>query len=196
MTLTPGVKRADADELRRFNMGDTTTDTGTAASGDNADTAASGDNGKTFEPIASQEALDKIVGARVARERKNFADYDALKAKAEKFDAAQEAAKSEQQKLIDRVTAAEDRATKAESAALRAEVARTKGVPASSLNGATREELEASADELLDWRGESAPSKQPRRPAGPLKSGATGTETGTTAKDRAAAALREMRQGL
>lgn len=148
----------------------------------------------TFEPITSQADLDKIIGARVAREKKNYADYDALKAKAEKFDAAQDAAKTEAQKLQDRLTEAEARAAQAETKAMRAEVARDKGVPASALHGATREELEACADELLAWRGDQAKQQRAPKSTGSLKSGVTSSNAGTSPKERAAAALRELRQ--
>ena len=38
-----------------------------------------------FQPITSQEQLNALLGDRLARERAKFADYDELKAKAEKF---------------------------------------------------------------------------------------------------------------
>lgn len=40
--------------------------------------------GDGFKPITSQDELNRIIGDRVARERSRFADYDDLKAKAEK----------------------------------------------------------------------------------------------------------------
>ena len=54
---------------------------------------------KTF----TQDDLNRIVQERVAKERSRFGDYDALKEKAGKFDALEEASKTETQKLIDRV---------------------------------------------------------------------------------------------
>lgn len=56
-----------------------------------------------FKPIGSQEELDRRVGERLARERAKFADYDDLKAKAEKFDEAEAATKTELQKLQDSI---------------------------------------------------------------------------------------------
>ena len=61
----------------------------------------------TFEPITSQEGLDKIVQARLARERSKFSDYEELKAKAAKLDEAEESSKSEIQKAIERAEKAE-----------------------------------------------------------------------------------------
>ena len=56
---------------------------------------------KTF----TQEDVNKIVGDRIAREREKFADYDAIKAKAEKLDEMEEANKTELQKALEKVTA-------------------------------------------------------------------------------------------
>lgn len=54
-----------------------------------------------FTPPASQEEFNRIIGERVARERAKFADYDDLKAKAEEFDRAAEAARTEQEKAVE-----------------------------------------------------------------------------------------------
>jgi len=119
-------------------------------------TEETNEQGKSFEPIASQEALDKIVQARVARERAKFADYDDLKDQAAKFAEFEESQKTEAQKTADRLAAAEKRAAELEAKAARAEVAAAKGVPASLLTGNTVEELEASADALIAFKGEQA----------------------------------------
>lgn len=56
---------------------------------------------------------------------------------------------------------------------LRGEVATAKGVPAELLSGSTREELEARADALLEFRGsgpaEQAPAPKPRRIGRPVE---------------------------
>lgn len=65
---------------------------------------------------------------------------------------AEEAEKTELQKLAERAEAAEKRAAEAEGRLLRLEVAQAKGLTAAQarrLQGATREELEADADDLL-----------------------------------------------
>ena len=71
---------------------------------------------------------------------------------------------------------------------LRRDVARDKGVPVSAVTGTTKEEMEAAADALLEWRG-----SQPKKPAG-FQSGAS-APNGASEKDRAAAAIRAMRRG-
>lgn len=84
---------------------------------------------------------------------------DAAKANAEKakrLDELEESQKSELQKAADKAAAAEARIAEIEARALRAEVAAAKGIPAALLSGSTQEELEASADALLAFRG-SAP---------------------------------------
>lgn len=65
---------------------------------------------KTF----TQDDLNRIVQERVAKERSRFGDYDALKEKAGKFDALEEASKTETQKLIDRVAELERAGSEAE----------------------------------------------------------------------------------
>ena len=47
------------------------------------------------ERVFTQSEMNAIIQDRVARERSKYADYDALKAKAQQFDAAQEAGKTE-----------------------------------------------------------------------------------------------------
>lgn len=108
---------------------------------------------KEYQAPATQADLDRIVENRLAKERAKYAGFDDLKAKAEKFDQAEAANKSELQKAQDAAAAAEKRATDAEAKALRGEVAAAKGVPAALLSGSTQEELEAAADALLAFKG-------------------------------------------
>jgi hypothetical protein len=93
----------------------------------------------------TQTDVDRIVADRLKREREatktKYADYDDLKTKAE-------GAKT----LEDRVAGIEQQAKESEARALRAEVANAKGLTPSQakrLVGATRDELEADADELV-----------------------------------------------
>jgi hypothetical protein len=94
------------------------------------------------EPTTFTQAdLDRIVRERVKREREKFADYDELKTKA-----------AGATTLEERVAQIERQAQESESRAMRAEVANAKGLTPSQakrLVGATRDELEADADELL-----------------------------------------------
>ena len=63
----------------------TADDASDATATDTVDTQAASADRHAFTPITSQEDLDKVIGARLAREREKFADYDDLKAAASKL---------------------------------------------------------------------------------------------------------------
>lgn len=111
-----------------------------------------------FEPIASQEDLDRILKERLARERKKYEGFDELKAKADKYDELEQSTKTEAQKQQEALQKAQRELTELTVAKTRAEVAAAKGVPASLLAGSTAEEIEAAADALIAFRGEQAPA--------------------------------------
>lgn len=111
---------------------------------------------KEFQAITSQEDFDKAIQARIARERAKFAGYDEGQAALAKLAELEESQKTEAQKAQERLDAAEKRAAELELKATRAEVAAAKGVPVELLSGSTQEELEASADALIAFRGEQA----------------------------------------
>ena len=148
--------------------------------------AEQGKNG--FQPITSQEALDKIVGDRLARDRKNRAvpdDYEDLKQAAARLKEIEDGEKSELQKAEDRIAALEKQTAdleaekqKAEQTALRSTVASDKGVPAHMLQGTTKEELEAFADELIQFRGNSTPSPVPASGTGDPNESVASVSTG------------------
>ena len=105
--------------------------------------------GKTF----TQAELDAILADRLARERAKYPDYEALKAKAAKFDAAEESGKSELQKATDRAAALKSELDelKKQNAMreTREKVAKEKGVPANLLTGEDEEACKAQADAIL-----------------------------------------------
>lgn len=137
--------------------------------------------GKPFEAITSQDALDKIVTARLARERAKFADYDELKAKAAQADQASEAQKIEAKQLADRAAAAERELEERSAQLERANVIAAHAIPVEfqDLVSGTGEALETSAKKIaqlvkLSQRGPYLPSEgikpsQPQRPADPLR---------------------------
>lgn len=53
------------------------------------------------ERTFTQAEMDAIIGDRLKRERAKYADYEDVKAKAQQFDAAQEAAKSDLEKAVE-----------------------------------------------------------------------------------------------
>ncbi|QOT19726.1 hypothetical protein [Paenarthrobacter sp. YJN-5] len=137
--------------------------TTTANAGDNSNTNTNAQQQQeqqqstTFEAITSQEALDRVLAQRLAREKSKYADYADLKAKAQKYDDAEEQNKTDLQKANDRAEKAERRVQELEGQenrrTLAEEVARDKRVPVHLLRGDTKEQLEAHADEILAFRG-------------------------------------------
>ena len=99
--------------------------------------------------------MNAIIQDRLARERTKYADYDALKAKAQQFDAAEEAGKTELQKATERAEKLQqqvDALTKANSLRdMRSKVANATGVPESLLSGETEEACTAQAKAILDF---------------------------------------------
>lgn len=112
---------------------------------------------KTF----TQADVDRIVTKRLS----DFADYDELKAKAEKFDEAEEASKSELQKAIDKANKLQselDNLNKQNTIRqVRDEVSNITGVPASLLTGSTKEECEAQAKAIAEYKAQTAPAAYP-----------------------------------
>lgn len=98
--------------------------------------------------------------------RKNESRMKENAEKARLYDEAQEQGKSELQKALDKAAQAEARVKALEVQATRAQVAAAKGVDIDLLSGSTLEELEASADRLLAWRGAQVPKGAPSSDAG------------------------------
>ena len=112
----------------------------------NATQGAPAEPERTF----TQAELDAIVGDRLKRERAKYADYDEFKAKAAKFDEAEEASKSELQKAVeerDKYKAElEKLAAERERAEKVAKVAAEKGVDA-----ALRSRMEGDVEENAEF---------------------------------------------
>jgi len=156
------------------------------------DTAAADvDDSTDFQPITSQDALDKIIGQRIDRVKKQYTGFGELKAKAAQFDEYQEATKTESQRDRERIAALETELASERDSRMRATVAASKGVPSSAISGSTQEELEASADELIEWRGKQ--ENKTAKPVRGLKSGSTGNAELLDPKEAAAAAIRALR---
>jgi hypothetical protein len=84
------------------------------------------DAAPSFRVISSQEELDRVLSERLKRERAKFADYSALKNKAEEFDKLADAQKTEAERLQSKAQEAEARvaalAAKVRTKTLRADV--------------------------------------------------------------------------
>lgn len=120
----------------------------------------------TAEDTAQQ--VDWEAEARKWKElsRKNESRMKENAEKARLYDEAQEQGKSELQKAQEAAAKAEARAAAMEAEALRARVAAATGVDADLLSGSSEEELRASAERLLAWRGAQVPKGAPATDAG------------------------------
>lgn len=114
------------------------------------------------ERTFTQAEMNAIISDRLSRERSKYADYDDLKAKAQQFDAAQEAGKTELQKANEKVAKLQeqlDTLTKANTLReLRSKVAAATGVPAELLSGDTEEACTAQAQAILKFAQPGYPS--------------------------------------
>ena len=118
--------------------------------------------GTATEPTEQVETTEPDYRAEAekwkALARQNEARAKANAEKATRLDQLEEAQKTELQKAEERATAAEQRAAAAILAAEKTAIAAKTGVDPALLAGATPEELQASADALLAWRGTTAPA--------------------------------------
>lgn len=139
---------------------------------------------KEPERTFTQAEFDAAFNERMRNERKKhadelakFSDYEAMKAKAEKFDELDAANKSELEKANDAAAKALKRAEEAEAkasaleaekahAALVAKVASEEEVPASLLSGSDEDELRASAQALKAYIEASKPAVPETRAGG------------------------------
>ncbi len=139
---------------------------------DGASAEAGGDAASAQEtPAAAEDAAQQVDWEAEARKwkelsRKNESRMKENAEKARLYDEAQEQGKSELQKAQEAAANAEARAAAMEAEALRAKVAAATGVDADLLAGSSEEELRASAERLLAWRGAQVPKGAPATDAG------------------------------
>lgn len=103
----------------------------------------------------TQEKVNQIVNDRLAREKAKFSDYEDLKAKAAKYDEAEEANKTELQKANDKAAALEKElnSLKAKNAIdeIRTKVASETGVPVNLITGTDEETCRDQAKAILEY---------------------------------------------
>lgn len=150
------------------------------------ETVTSDDTPKPTKPTDTVE-----FWKQKAREQETRAKANATAA--EKLAAFEDRDKTEAQRLTDRADAAEKRATELEARALRLEVAAEQGLNAAQakrLVGATREELEADAKELLETFKPSMPDDPTSLVVASMDLGARGTTPkGKSTAEQFAAAI-------
>lgn len=109
---------------------------------------------KPEEPLG-EAGIAALKAEREARKAAEKAAAEAL-AKVKEFE---DRDKSETQKQQEALAEAQAKLAELTVAKTRAEVAAAKGVPAALLTGSTQEELEASADALIAFKGEPDPQR-------------------------------------
>lgn len=107
-----------------------------------------------FQPITSQEDLNRIISDRVSRERAKYADYKDVKAKAAKLDEQEAANQTELEKANKRVGESETERDQAKAEVLRLRVAAKHGIAEQDadlfLTGTDEETLTAQAKRLTE----------------------------------------------
>ena len=120
---------------------------------------ATNQNGTGAEPQGertfTQSELSAIVADRLGREQEKYQDYATLKEKADKYDAEQEAGKTELQKATERAAALQAQVeayTKADNLrSIREKVSQETGVPANLLYGEDEDSCKAQAQAILNY---------------------------------------------
>ena len=132
---------------------------GDAPAAQDASAAAAEDTAKQVDWEAEARKWKELSRKNESRMKENAE-------KARLYDEAQEQGKSELQKAQEAAAKAEARAAAMEAEAMRAKVAAATGVDADLLSGSSEEELRASAERLLAWRGAQVPKGAPAADAG------------------------------
>lgn len=128
-----------------LGMTDTTAHTADAGTTDET-------SGAEFNAPQTQEDLDRIVQKRIERERSKFADYDDLKAKADRLAEIEEASKTEAEKQAEALASAqselEQYKQRDQVRSWAQEIVTDSSVPADALRGSSREELQEHFEQL------------------------------------------------
>lgn len=113
------------------------------------------------ERTFTQAEVDAIIGDRLSRERSKYADYEALKEKAGKYDLIEEEQKTEIQKMTERADALQaelDKIKAANSAReMREKIALETGVPANILSADTEDACREQAKAILAFANPGYP---------------------------------------
>ena len=125
--------------------------------------------GETLAEVPATDAQETDWKAEArkweSRAKENHSKAKAHEDAARRLAEIEESQKTETQKAQERLEAAEKRAAELELRSIRAEVAAEKGVPVGLLAGSTKEEIEATADALIQFRGEQQAAQEYSIPA-------------------------------
>lgn len=129
---------------------------------DNA-TVTTQENGEGQTRTFTQDEVNAIVGKRVAEEKGKYSDYEDLKAKAAKYDEAEEASKSELQKAMERANNLEAELNglkkTEEVRQMREKIANETGIPTHLLTGETEDACRTQAEAIKAF---AQPSSYPQ----------------------------------
>lgn len=108
-----------------------------------------------FEPITSQDDLNKVIAERLQRERAKYADYKDVKAKAAKLDEIENAGRTEAEKAQARINELESALTAVRTESTRLRIASEHGITdaddiALFLTGTDEETLAKQAKRLAE----------------------------------------------
>lgn len=111
---------------------------------------------ETTEKTFTQADMDALAGKIRAQVTAKYADYEELKEKAEKFDAAEEEKKTELEKAQDKIAKLSQQVETMKKAdtirTIREKVATETGVPVGVLTGETEDACREQAKQLLEWK--------------------------------------------
>lgn len=112
--------------------------------------------GQNTEKVFTQAEVDSIVKERLGREQAKYAGFEELKEKAEAYDAAEEANKSELQKAQEQAASLKKQVDvmtqEKKLREVREKVAKETGVPASMLYGEDEETCKEQAKAILEFK--------------------------------------------
>lgn len=159
-------------------MTPTNNDTNASTQDGNTSSGSTSGAGDSFEPITSQEQLNKLVGDRIQRERAKFGDYDDLRAKAAKLDEIEAANKSELERATEAAQAVAAERDQAKAEALRLRVAVEHGISlddaALFLTGQDEDTIRAQAKRLADREADRKKNGNVVPPEGRVQSQSSG----------------------
>lgn len=127
----------------------------TVNQGNNGNGEAGAQGGGAAPQTFTQEQVNQMIADRVKREQAKYADYETLKAKAGKYDEAQNASKTEIEKLTEKLGSLETQLAASKKAeelhTIREKVAKETGVPAELLNSDTEEGCKEIANAIKQY---------------------------------------------
>lgn len=135
-------------------------------------TANSGEDNMAFDPINTQEELDKVIQSRIERERKaiesRYSDYDALKLQVADLTQKLKDEQTKHSDTVKQITDLQNAVKGYELEVLKTNIAQETGIPFAlrgRLQGNTEEEIRKDAETLVGLIGQK--DTKPATPPAP-----------------------------